>query len=224
MKKEYNQETVNYESVIDELSQEYIKRAKAENISIETDPKTLKNTIDMDLRENIPPQLLSIVSGVVKIIESLEKGDQMKIDKNRKISKAESKKTKRIQSKAASRLSFTEILDNTEEEKMRQALNEILEEINKKGRELINNRTVANLLSYKKMVRDFVEDAVDFGLKVNARRGYGLSGRTKILRTVSTIDERLVELTDIIIKQEKKGVGLLKKVGQIEGLLVNIFV
>jgi len=61
-------------------------------------------------------------------------------------------------------------------------------------------------------------------LKVNARRGYGLGGRTKILRTVSTIDQRLVELTDIILKQEKKGVSLLKKVGQIEGLLVNIFV
>jgi type III secretion system FlhB-like substrate exporter len=29
----------------------------------------------MDIRENIPPQLLSVVSGVVKIIESLEKGD-----------------------------------------------------------------------------------------------------------------------------------------------------
>lgn len=148
----------------------------------------------------------------------------MKIEKNKRVSKVDSKKNKKIQDKVVTRLSFTEILENTEEEKMRQALNEILEEINKKGRELINKRTVENLLAYKKMVRDFVEDAVDFGLKVNARRGYGLSGRTKILRTVSTIDQRLVELTDIIIKQEQKGVSLLKKVGQIEGLLVNIFV
>lgn len=123
-----------------------------------------------------------------------------------------------------SRISFTEILQNTEEDKMRQALNEVLEEINEKGRELVDHRTVENLLAYKKMVKDFVEDAVDFGLKVNARRGYGLSGRTKILRTVSAIDERLIELTDIILNQEKRGVSLLKKVGQIEGLLVNIFV
>ena len=148
----------------------------------------------------------------------------MKIEKNKRLSKIDSKKLKKNQEKVIPRLSFTEILENTEEEKMRQALNDILEEINKKGRELIDKRTVENLLSYKKMVRDFVEDAVDFGLKINARRGYGLSGRTKILRTVSTIDQRLVELTDIIIKQESKGVSLLKKVGQIEGLLVNIFV
>lgn len=75
MKKKYSHETVNYDSVIDALSQEYITQAKKKNIKIDEAPKTLKNTIDMDIRENIPPQLLSIVSGVVKIIESLEKGD-----------------------------------------------------------------------------------------------------------------------------------------------------
>ena len=75
MKKKYDQGTVNYDSVIDALSQEYINKAKEKNIMIDQEPKTLKNTIDMDIRENIPPQLLSIVSGVVKIIESLEKGD-----------------------------------------------------------------------------------------------------------------------------------------------------
>ena len=75
MKNKYNQEAVNYDSVIDALSQEYINKAKKQNIKIDEAPKTLKNTIDMDIRENIPPQLLSIVSGVVKIIESLEKGD-----------------------------------------------------------------------------------------------------------------------------------------------------
>lgn len=75
MNKKYDQGAVNYDSVIDALSQEYINKAKEKKITIEEDPKTLKNTIDMDIRENIPPQLLSIVSGVVKIIESLEKGD-----------------------------------------------------------------------------------------------------------------------------------------------------
>lgn len=75
MNKKYDQETVNYDSIIDALSQEYINKAKEKKITIEEDPKTLKSTIDMDIRENIPPQLLSIVSGVVKIIESLEKGD-----------------------------------------------------------------------------------------------------------------------------------------------------
>jgi|LGOV01.1.fsa_nt_gb uncharacterized protein YaaR (DUF327 family) len=148
----------------------------------------------------------------------------MKVKKSSKVGKVNKLKNKKIPIEDGNRISFTEILASTEDDKMREALSEVLEKINKKGKELINKRTVENLLEYKKMVKNFVEEAVDFGLKVNARRGYGLSGRTKILRTVSTIDKRLIELTDIILKQEAKGMRLLEKVGQIEGLLVNILV
>ena len=148
----------------------------------------------------------------------------MKVKKSNKIGKVNKLKNKKIPIEDTNKISFIEILASTEDDKMREALSEVLEKINKKGKELISKRTVENLLEYKKMVKNFVEEAVDFGLKVNARRGYGLSGRTKILRTVSTIDERLIELTDIILKQEAKGMRLLEKVGQIEGLLINIFV
>jgi len=148
----------------------------------------------------------------------------MKVKKTSGIkSKMKVKSSKKIE-EDVNRISFTEILASTEEGNMREALTDVLEKINKKGKELVNNRTVENLLEYKKMVKNFIEDAVEFGLKINARRGYGLSGRTKILRTVSTIDNRLIELTDIIMKQESKGIKLLEKVGQIEGLLLNIFV
>jgi uncharacterized protein YaaR (DUF327 family) len=148
----------------------------------------------------------------------------MKIKKSSKTNGTDKIKFKKKLVDETNRISFIEILATTEEDQMRTVLTEVLEQINKKGKELVNSRTVENLLEYKKMVKDFIEDAVDFGLKVNARRGYGLSGRTKILRTVSTIDKRLIELTDIIINQEAKGVRLLEKVGQIEGLLINVFV
>jgi len=148
----------------------------------------------------------------------------MRVKKTSGIKSKKKVKSTKLLEEEANRISFTEILASTEEENMREALTDVLEKINKKGKELVNNRTVENLLEYKKMVKNFIEDAVDFGLKINARRGYGLSGRTKILRTVSTVDKRLVELTDIIMKQESKGIKLLEKVGQIEGLLINIFV
>ena len=59
-------------NAIDKISKEYIEKAKKEDILIEDDFKTLKNQIDMDIRENIPPQLMSIVSGIVNIVEKIE--------------------------------------------------------------------------------------------------------------------------------------------------------
>jgi len=63
-------------SIMEEICEEYIEKSNEHQINIEKDPKVLKNTLDMDIRENIPPQLVSIVAGIVNIIETLEKGEK----------------------------------------------------------------------------------------------------------------------------------------------------
>jgi type III secretion system FlhB-like substrate exporter len=76
MKKKYIDNIINERNVLEEISTEYIEKAMNYNMNIEKDPKVLKNTLDMDIRDNIPPQLLSIVSGIINIIEDLEKKEE----------------------------------------------------------------------------------------------------------------------------------------------------
>ena len=45
-----------------------------------------------------------------------------------------------------------------------------------------------------------------------------------MMRTVAEIDAKLVELTNLIIKREHKELGVLKKIGEIQGLLVNLII
>lgn len=40
---------------------------------IEKRPEVLKDIIDMDLRENVPPQIYEVISCVVEMIEKVEK-------------------------------------------------------------------------------------------------------------------------------------------------------
>lgn len=147
----------------------------------------------------------------------------MKISRTSKAKKT-SNVAKPVNNREVPRVSFTEILNVKEEDRQREALEEVLEIIKEKGKRLVENRTVEALFDYKKMVKDFVEDAVEYGLKISERRGFSRGGRSKIMRTVSSIDDRLLELTDIILKQETKQLNILKKVGEIEGLLINLFV
>lgn len=46
---------------------------EVEDIPIEQDPNRLKDMIDMDLRENVPPQLYELISCVVEMIEKAER-------------------------------------------------------------------------------------------------------------------------------------------------------
>lgn len=133
---------------------------------------------------------------------------------------AKSKSTGKVEKPS---ISFMEILATKEDDKARMMLEEALEEIEAKGKKLADNRTVEALLDYKKMVQGFIKEAVEYGLKLDEKRGFSRGGRGRILRTVSNIDKKLIELTDAILNQEKKSINILERVGEIQGLLVNLY-
>jgi len=50
-----------------------IEDIKDTDILVEKDPNTLKEMIDMDLRENVPPQIFELISCVIEMIDKVEK-------------------------------------------------------------------------------------------------------------------------------------------------------
>lgn len=120
------------------------------------------------------------------------------------------------------RISFTEVLAQKDYDAQKRALQEVLDTIDQKGKALVEDRTIENLYQYKDMIRSFIEEVLENGFELKERRGFSRVGRTKILRTVSEIDKKLVDLTNIILKREQRELNLLKKVGEIQGLLVDI--
>lgn len=144
----------------------------------------------------------------------------MKVKSVTSKSKVKGKSTAKVETPS---ISFLEILDVKEDDKARQMLEEMLDLIEYKGKSLSDKRTVEALIDYKKMVQNFIKEAVEYGLKVEEKRGFSRGGRGRSLRTVSNIDVRLIELTEAILNQEKKHINILDKVGEIQGLLVNLY-
>jgi len=143
----------------------------------------------------------------------------MKVNKTGKVSSV--KRANKPQQ--TSGVSFSEIMANNEDEYEREHFQQMVEEIEKKGKKLSESKTVEDLVEYKTMIKNFLNDAVQFGLKVEERRGFGRRGRSKVFRVVSNIDEQLIELTDMVLKHETPQLKLLNKIGEIQGLLINVF-
>ena len=149
----------------------------------------------------------------------------MKVEKSSKSSKASASKSSivpKVEEKP--KISFTEILAFKDYDQQKEELQKALDEIDKKGQSLVENRTVENLYVYKDLIKGFIEETVMKGLEIRERRGFSRTGRTKVMRTVAEVDAKLIELTNLIIKREHKGINVLKKVGEVQGLLVNILI
>ncbi len=73
------------------------------------------------------------------------------------------------------------------------------------------------------MVQRFVKEAVNFGMQLKQNKSWNEQGRSRTLKLVKEIDEQLIQVTEAVLSQEKDSISLLDKIGEIKGLLVNLY-
>lgn len=120
-------------------------------------------------------------------------------------------------------ISFQEVMSKNRQQTIYDKFTKMVEEIENQGKKLAENRTVDELRKYKKMVKKFMEEAVQNGLQLEEQRGFNRRGRTKIYKIVKEVDKKLIDLTNAVLEKERKGLDILSMVGEVKGLLVNIY-
>ncbi|MFC4323956.1 YaaR family protein [Litchfieldia salsa] len=102
-------------------------------------------------------------------------------------------------------------------------LNKLMSEIEGVGQRLSKSRTFKDLASYKKLVKDFIHEAVEFGLDLKQSNDWNLNGNSRTLHLVKNVDKELLELTKDLVDQEKDSIDILNKIGEIKGLLIDMY-
>ena len=118
---------------------------------------------------------------------------------------------------------FSEVMNKQRVDKAMEQLTKLMQQVEDQGKVLAETRTVDELRKYKKLVKDFMEDAVAHGLSLEERRGFNRRGRTKIYKLVQEVDRKLIDLTNDVLDKQKTSLDILNKVGEIKGLLVNLY-
>ncbi|WP_018923906.1 EscU/YscU/HrcU family type III secretion system export apparatus switch protein [Salsuginibacillus kocurii] len=55
-----------------QVAKQILELADANGIQMQEDPQLVQNLLDMDLGENIPPQLYSVIAEILLLIEEME--------------------------------------------------------------------------------------------------------------------------------------------------------
>lgn len=140
-----------------------------------------------------------------------------------KIGRASINKTTQKNTGTEAKVSFQEIMQQGRDNPQYERLGQLMQKIDDQGKTLSESRTVDELRKYKQLVKEFMDDAVKLGLSLEERKGFNRRGRTKVYKIVREVDRKLLDLTDAVIKEQKKGLDILNLVGEIRGLLVNIY-
>ncbi|TKD70566.1 YaaR family protein [Pseudalkalibacillus hwajinpoensis] len=117
---------------------------------------------------------------------------------------------------------FQSVMSEASKELKGMALERLLNQIDEQGKVLSRERTFQNLTAYKRMVKQFLEEAVNQGLTLSERNSTDRFGRSRTFKLVETVESKLVELQEEILEKEKAGVNLLSLIGEIKGMLVDL--
>lgn len=144
----------------------------------------------------------------------------MKVSKIEKTSsgKVENKKTETSES-----ISFTELMATRRSDMEVERLNKLVSDIEDQGKILAESCTVEDLKRYKNLVKEFMSDVVKNGVKLQQSRGFNRGGKTRIYKIISKVDDKLLELSDTVLNRQEKGLHVLKIVGEIKGMLIDIY-
>lgn len=102
-------------------------------------------------------------------------------------------------------------------------LTRLLGDISAAGDRVARNRSLRELTRFKMLIKRFLQEAVEHGLEMKQSHTWNRFGEGRRLKIVDTIDERLVELAQDILDEEKETIDLLDKIGEIKGLLINLY-
>jgi uncharacterized protein len=119
--------------------------------------------------------------------------------------------------------SFESIVQSQTEKMKSSELQRLMSDIFLQGDRLARYRSFKDLVKFKRLIKRFLEEAVSNGLDLEQSLSFSYTGSSRNMTLVKEIDEKLMELTEEIMNQEKKTVDLLGLIGEIKGLLVNLY-
>jgi len=102
-------------------------------------------------------------------------------------------------------------------------LNSLMEEITMQGDKLAKKRDIRDMKKYRGLIKDFLNEIINRSHQFSRENFLDRRGRHRVYGIIRLVDQTLDELAQELVKDEKDNLAILAKIGEIRGLLLDIF-
>ena len=115
------------------------------------------------------------------------------------------------------------LVSRIEEQELQNALANMMEEITRQGDKLAKHRDIKDMKRYRALIKDFMNEVVNRSHAFSRENFLDRKGRHRVYGIIRLIDENLDQLAQELVKDEQDNLAILSKMGEIRGLLLDIF-
>lgn len=109
------------------------------------------------------------------------------------------------------------------EAELQTKLNGLMEQITAEGQKLAKRRDVKDMRHYRSLIKEFLNEVVTHSHSFTRENFLDRRGRHRVYGIIRLVDENLDQLAQELMKDEKDNLAILNKIGEIRGLLLDIF-
>jgi hypothetical protein len=103
-------------------------------------------------------------------------------------------------------------------------LSTLLSDITVQGKKIADHMDLGDLRHYRNLVKEFINEVVTNAHEYSRENFLDRRGRHRVYNIIKLVDKDLDDLAQELIKQEKNHLAILDKVGEINGLLLDLMV
>lgn len=115
------------------------------------------------------------------------------------------------------------LASHIQEADLQARLGTLMEEITMQGDKLSKKRDIRDMKKYRGLIKEFMNEIVNRSHQFSRENFLDRRGRHRVYGIIRRIDQTLDELAQELVKDEKDNLAILAKIGEIRGLLLDIF-
>ena len=109
-----------------------------------------------------------------------------------------------------------------EDQDLQNKVTQMLNDITLQGKLIAKHMDIREMKRYRGLIKDFLNEIVNRSHKFSRENFLDHRGRHRVYGIIRLIDENLDELAQELVEDEKNQIGILSRIGEIEGLLLDI--
>lgn len=115
------------------------------------------------------------------------------------------------------------LISHIEEQELQARLSLLMEEITQQGNKITKRMDIRDMKKYRALVKEFMNEVISRSHEFSRENFLDRKGRHRVYGIIKLVDRNLDELAAELMKEEKDHIAILNKIGEIRGLLLDIF-
>lgn len=115
------------------------------------------------------------------------------------------------------------LISHIEEQELQARLTSLMEDITQQGNRISKHMDVKDMKKYRSLIKEFMNEILTRSHEFSRENFLDRKGRHRVYGIVKLVNENLDHLAEELMKEEKDHISILGKIGEIRGLLLDIF-